>query len=316
MRRGMILAWLLAVLGAMPSFAQEAALPAAPLPGSPVCHLGSIREIVPDSPAEASTCDEVDPVEALPWQTAWGLVGLRVIPSGLKVAPNGGEYHPNFSLDLNFNIWLWRTQGIYMFSDMRLWGQKSEYGVTNGDDHWYGTSKREFDLSGGAAWNYAGSWEARAFGYTQNNLNRGTSLVNPVGFTDGFGLENRYYLSPEYAKLGHTGFDVARATFLSVGYYPSKNMIGNDGRPFAPGMLLRAYLIQDLWDWPCYAFCDASYLSERSFQPKLLLFDAGLAIRPFHCCRQCEFRLGAENTVDVDVHKDLSLWYLAVRYIY
>ena len=93
---------------------------------------------------------------------------------------------------------------------MRLWGQRGEDGVTNGRDGFLGTSKREFDLAGGAAWNYTGFWELRAFGYTQNNLNRGTDLVTPSGFQDGFGLENRYYLSPEYANLGQTGFDGER----------------------------------------------------------------------------------------------------------
>lgn len=254
--------------------------------------------------------------EEVGWQTVWGVAGLRAMPVGLKVAPDGGEYHPNFSLDLNINGWLWQKRGLYLFCDARLWGQRSEYGVTNARDSWYGTSKRQFDLSGGAAWNYAGAWEARAFGYTSNNLNRGDSHVNPSGFTDGFGLENRYYLSPEYAALGQSGFDVTRATFLSIGYYPSREIVGNDGDTFAPGLLLRAYLIQDLWDWPCYLFGDLQYISERSFQPRLLLFDVGLAVRPFHSYRQWELRLGSENTADVKVHNDFSIGYVAMRYIY
>jgi hypothetical protein len=267
-------------------------------------------------PARPSLPDEVGSVEALPWQTVWGVVGLRAIPAGPKIAPNGEEYHPNFSMDLNFNFWLWRAQGFYLFADMRLWGERAENGVTNGRDGWLGTSKRQFDLSGGVAWNYAGPWEARAFGYTQNNLNRGLNLLTPAGFHDGFGLENRYYLSPEYAKLGQTGFDVARATFISIGYFPSKDMVGNDRQVFRPGLLLRAYLTWALWDWPCYAFGDATYISERYLQPRLFLFDVGLAARPFRSCQQCEFRLGAENTGDFQAHNVQNLWYISLRYIF
>jgi hypothetical protein len=315
MRRAVV-AWLLGLVAVLPLSAQEPALPGAAPAGSPDGPLCPVPEIVSVSEVQASTSEEAGPAQPVPWQTAWGLVGLRAIPAGPKVAPNGEEYHPNFSLDADLNIWVWRSQGLYLFADMRLWGEKGENGVTNGRDGWLGTSKRQFDLSGGVAWNYAGPWEARAFGYTQNNLNRGVDLLAPFGFTDGFGLENRYYLSPEYARLGQTGFDVARASFLSVGYYPSKDMVGNDGQTFQPGLLLRAYLTCDLWDWPCYVFGDAAYISERSFQPRLLLFDVGLAARPFGACRQCEFRLGAENTADFQVGNVQNLWYVSVRYVF
>jgi hypothetical protein len=199
---------------------------------------------------------------------------------------------------------------------MRLWGQRSEYGVTNANDGFWGTSKREFDLSGGAAWNYIGRWEARIFGYSDNNLNRGTNAVTPVGFTDGGGLENRFYLSEEYAKLGQPGFDVTRATFLSVGYFVTKELVGNDGQVFKPGLMLRAYLTYDLWDWPVYAFGDATFISERPLRARLLLFDVGLAARPLPCCRQFEIRLGVENTADFQVGNVLNTWYASLRYVF
>jgi hypothetical protein len=319
MKRTALVAWLLGSLGAMPLSAQEmttgwltrspdqqprpvsaAALPAAALPA---------QQVVP-APDDGSANQEQ------PWQTAWGVVGLRAIPAGAKVAPNGVRYHPNFSLDLTFDFWLWRSQGLYAFADMRLWGQRGEDGVTNARDGFLGTSKRQFDLTGGAAWNYSGPWELRAFGYTQNNLNRGTDVVAPSGFTDGFGLENRYYLSSEYGKLGQTGFDVARATFVSIGYLPSKDMIGNDNQTFHPGLTLRAYLICDLWDWPCYLYGDVTYIGEQSFRPRLLLFDGGIAVRPFQACTQWEFRLGSENTADLQLHNNLSLFYVSFRYVY
>jgi hypothetical protein len=307
-------------LGAVPSSAQEwtyvwtspTAIPqprTAPVAGA--VYGPPVMPTVGDEQAASSTAD---PAPA--WQPAWGVVSLRGIPGGLKIAPNGLTYHPNFSLDLNFNFWLWRSQGLYAFADMGLWGETGANGSTNGRDGFLGTSKRQFDLTGGVAWNYWDFLELRAFGYTQNNLNRGTDLSTPIGFQDGFGLENRWYLSPEYAKLGQPGFDVTRATFVSIGYYPSKSMVGNDGQSFQPGLLLRAYLIYDLWDWPCYVYGDVTYISERSFRPRLLLFDVGLALRPFHACPQCEFRLGGAGAADLQVRNDLNLWYVALRYIY
>ncbi len=140
--------------------------------------------------------------------------------------------------------------------------------------------------------------------------------MTPFGFNDGFGLENRYYLTPEYAKLGQTGFDVVRADFVSIGYYPSKDMVGNDGQAFKPGLLLRASLTCDVWDWPCYLFGEATYISERSLHPKLLLFDVGIAARPFSPCPQLEFRLGVENTADFQVQNVLNLWYGSVRFVF
>ena len=310
----MMAACFLGMLTATPLLAQEPAVaePAASVDGS----LNSVPTNIPAEETPDSPSEDLPPAEASPWQAPWGLAALRVIPAGLKEAPNGQQYHPNFSMDLDFNWWIWRGERLYAFADARFWGERSEYGVTNGRDGFFGTSKRQFDLSGGAAWNYAGPWEARAFGYSESNLNRGSNLLTPYGLQDGFGVENRYYLSPEYAKLGQPEFDVARATFLSVGYYPSKNMIGNDGASFKPGLQLRAYLTHDLGDWPCYAFGDASFIGERSLQPKLLIFDVGVAARPFSCCRQLEFRFGAENTADLEVGDVRNLWYASFRYIF
>jgi hypothetical protein len=318
--RALMLAWLCTLVGAMPVAAQETTF-LQDLLGTPVSQFRPFRQTDPATPAEAPTAAEVGQVESVAaqtpaWESVWGLVEINVIPEGPKVAPNGEIYHPNFSMDLDFNFWLWRSHGLYGFAEASLWGEKGEYGTTNARDGFVGTSKREFDLMGGAAWNYAGPWEVRAFGYTYNNLNRGTNLVAPFGFTDGFGLENRYYLSPEYAKLGQKGFDVARATFLSVGYFPSKDLVGNDGVPFEPGLLLRAYLTYDLWDWPCYVFGDATFISERSFEPKLLHLNVGVAARPLSWFQQFECRLGVDNSADFQTHNVLNLWYASFRYIF
>jgi hypothetical protein len=313
MNRALLTAWLVGMLGALPAAAQEPWAGDSPPAQSSLLETPSALAGLGNPPAPPAACPAADPS---PWRTPWGLVGLRVIPAGPRIAPNGQLYHPDFSLDFNFNTWIVPRWGIYLFAEMRLWGEKDEMGVTNGRDGGLGFSKREFDLVGGPAWNYYGFWELRLDGYTNNNLNRGDSAIRPAGFTDGFAIENRYYLSEEYSRLGQPGFDITQATFLSVAYYTSKNMVGNDGQSFEPGLQLRAYLIQHLWDWPAYVFADVTYISERSLRPKLLLFDLGLAYRPFPSWRQWEFRFGAENTADLQVGNCFNLWYVACRYIF
>jgi hypothetical protein len=320
MHQTVLLAWLVVLAGAMPVSAQEAAA----LRGttSREGQAGPVLESVTVSEAPAAACEEASPAEPLPSKTVWGVAGFHVFAAGPKEAPNGQKYHPFHSLDLDFNIWVWRRQGLYLFADGRFWNQKPEYGVTNVRDSDLGFSKRQFDLVFGPAWNYMGPWEARCFGYTFNNLNRGRDPVRPSGINDGFGLENRYYLTEEYARLGHTGFDVTRADFLSIGYYPTKDMVGNDGQNFHPGLLLRAYLTRGLWNWPAYAYGDVTYISERSLNPKLLLFDVGLAARPLgfleslSAWRNWEVRLGVENTADLQVGNVQNLWYVSVRVVF
>jgi hypothetical protein len=213
----MVAAWLLGLVVVIPLCAQETAFPGVVSAACADQQLCPDSQIIPGSVVEGATVDEGSQAQEPPWQAAWGLAGIHFIPKGPKTAPNGLEYHPNFSLDLDLNIWLWRNQRLYLYADARFWGERSEFGVTNSRDGFFGTSKRQFDLSGGAAWNYLGPLEARFFGYSMNNLNRGSDQVRPSGFNDGSALENRYYLSSEYTRLGQTGYDVARATFVSVG---------------------------------------------------------------------------------------------------
>jgi len=319
MYRALLAACLLALVGATPAAAQDVEIRLWPsLPISLQCAAGAAAAAETPAPP----CDAAAPAEPLPWETVWGVVGSHVFFAGPKVAPNGEEYHPSFTLDLDFSFWVWRAQGLYLFADMRFWMERPEYGVTNAKDSGLGFSKRQFDLVGGPAWNYAGPWEVRFDAYTFNNLNRGASLVTPYGLNDGFGFENRYYLTPEYAKLGRTGFDVARADFLSIGYYVTKDWVGNDGQTFNPGLMLRAYLTYDLGNWPAYAFGDVTFITERSLQPKLLLFDVGVAARPFVCWpalnawRNWEFRLGVESTGDFQVGNVQNLWYGSVRFVF
>src|SRR5262249_43754606 len=110
--------------------------------------------------------------------------------------------------------------------------------------------------------------------------------------------------------------DVARATFVSVGVFPTKHLIDNDGETFKPVGMLRAYLTYDLFDWPAYTYGDATLITDRQFKPRLLLFDVGLAARPFRSWRQWEFPTGLENTADFQTRSVLNLWYVSLRYIF
>jgi hypothetical protein len=250
-------------------------------------------------------------------QTVWGIAELRGFPVAQEVAANGAEYNALFMLGLDFNIMIWREQNLYLFADASFWGQKAAPGVTNAHQGSFDFSKREFDFNLGAAWNYSGPWEARAFGYSFNNLNRGTSQTSPTGFNDGFGIENRYYLSETYAHLGTAAFDEARATFLSIGYYPTRTMVDGNGIPFKPGPFARAYVTLDLWSEQYYLYGDIQFIASRSFQPTLLTLDAGVAARPFESIPRLEFRLGTQDTLDLNGGSDLETSiYLSIRYVF
>ena len=148
----------------------------------------------------------------------WGIVGFRGYAIGEQVAPNGVNFNPFFSLDLNFNLWLCRSHGVYLFNDARFWGQKPGPGITNPTQGPFDFSNRELDFNLGLAWNYWGRWEARFFAYSANNLNRGDSLSSPFGFNDGVCLENRYYLTAEHDRL-------ASATTISPGIHLSCRLL-------------------------------------------------------------------------------------------
>jgi hypothetical protein len=314
MHRTLLVACFLGLSVALPLSAQQAV-------DSPDVQRAAARLVLTAEPPPA-TCEEASQVEERNWETVWGVVGLRAFFAGPKIAPNGEEYHPSFTLDLDFNFWVWRTQGLYLFSDLRFWGERPEYNVTNGKDSGLGFSKRQFDMVGGPAWNYWGPLEARLNGYTFNNLNRGQDFIHPAGLNDGFVVENRYYLTKEYARLGQQGFDVARADFLSIGYYLTKDLVGNDGVTFKPDLMLRAYLTCDLWNWPAYVYGDASLICERTFNPKLLLFDLGVAVQPFKlwelfsAWQNWELRLGVENTADLQTDNVNNLWYATIRVVF
>jgi len=244
----------------------------------------------------------------------WGYAGGRAYAFGDQIAPNGLEFKALFRLEMDFNVWLWSSGGLYLFADTQFWGQRATPGITNPGQGAFDFSKREFDLNAGLAWNFAGPFEARAFAYSFNN--RGDSTSRPTGYADGVGLENRYYLSDIYASLGTEAFDVSRATFLSVGYFPTKNMVDSRGEDFKPGPFARANLTLDLLSDKWYLFGDLTFIGTQSFTPKLLTLDAGLAFRPIAPVPRLEFRIGTSELFDLRNHDQETGLYGAVRINY
>lgn len=270
-------------------------------------------------PCNLGDCDAssigTDAPEAAPAGSgAWGVVGLRGYASDQQVAPNGLNFTALFTIDANFNYWLCQSLGVYLFSDAAFWGQRAAPGITNPTQGRFDFSKREFDFSAGLAWNYFGPLEARAFAYSFNNLNRGVSPDQPTGYADGVGLENRCYLCATYADLGTATFDVGRASFLSAGFFPTKDMVDADGNRFKPGPFIRAYLTLDVWGPRCYLFADTQLIATRSFVPELLRADLGVAARPWSKAPRWELRLGSGNVYDPQSGELETNLYGQVRY--
>jgi hypothetical protein len=248
--------------------------------------------------------------------SAWGIAGLRAFAFDQQVAPNGLEYKPLFALDLNFNLWVWQSERVYLFTDSAFWGQRAAPGVTNSHQGAFDFSKRELDLSLGAAWNYYGRLEARTFVYSFNNLNRGTSPNAPSGYADGVGLENRYYLNENYDNLGTADYDIARAPFVSVGYYPTKDMTDASGNIFKPGPFVRAYLTLDLGSPRYYLFADAQFIASRRFEAECLRCDFGVAMRPFESAPRLELRLGSNLFGDPQTSEWETGIYGQIRFLF
>ncbi|QJX01295.1 hypothetical protein FTUN_8937 [Frigoriglobus tundricola] len=261
----------------------------------------------PDPPADP--CDRVGPL-------AWGVVGVRGFAPGGRTAPNGVGYKALFALDLDFNIWLWRGQRVYAYNDSSFWGQRAAPGITNPTQGAFDFSKRELDETIGVAWNYYQRLEARVFAYSFNNLNRGTSTSQPSGFLDGVGIENRWYIGGSYPDLGRPGFDVARATFVSAGYYPTKEMADMDGNGFKPGAFARAYLTLDVFGPRYYLYADTQMIDERVAKPRILSIDTGFAGRPFRKLPYLEFRLGTADVFDFHLREWALTGYGAIRFIF
>ncbi len=265
----------------------------------------------PDNPAPAADAPPPDALHHIVrWPEVWGTLGINGDFGGNRMAPNGVPFAPLFSADMDLNLGILPHKQLYLFVLTDFWGEQANDQVTNPHQGSWDFSKREFDLLTGFAWNYFRSLELRGFVYSLNNLNRGNSLSAPYGFNDGVGLENRYYFPSDDI------YDVGKLSFFSIGYLPSKTLIGADGHEFGPGLFLRAYLTQDVPALRSYLFFDGNMIAESAVNPRLFTLDAGVAFRPFLALQNLEFRLGGADIYDRMVHHNRGFGYGAVRLLF
>jgi hypothetical protein len=284
--------------------------------------LALAQEAIPDPPLANCFVEEGPPTaECLPFtrllvddppaerafRMVWGIAEVDGY-LGQRMAPNGLLYHPLYGVTLNFNIWVWPAEGLYLYDETFFW---------MGTTHGLNFTKRELDLDVGVAWNYYGRLEARVFGYSDNNLNRGISPNQSAGYNDGFGMENRFYLNPIYNALGTSDYDQAKATFLSIGYLPTKTLTSADGAQFHPALFARAYLTCDVFKEYCYVYADTTFITEREpFNAKLLNTDIGAALRPLQQVPRLEFRAGCLDVWDMQVGNARPVGYMSIRYVF
>jgi hypothetical protein len=222
------------------------------------------------------------------------------------MAPNGLPFKPLLALDSDFNLGLLTNKELYLFSESRLWVQRS------GSAGRSGLGVRELDADLGIAWGYLDGLEFRAAAYAFSNLDRGLNQDKPFGFKDGFQVENRYYFGS--ADI----YDLGRLSFVGLGYMPTKALVGGNGRSFRPGLFAHAYLTQDLpipW-FPSYAYADLRLNAEGPATPRLLESDLGVAVRPFSELPNLELRVGYDRTDDVRAHAARDLVYGSVRWAF
>jgi hypothetical protein len=248
-----------------------------------------------------------DPPDERAFRMVWGIAEVDGY-LGQRMAPNSLLYHPVYGVNLDFNIWVWPAMGLYLYNESLFW---------MGTTHGLNFTKRELDLDVGVAWNYYGRLEARGFGYSDNNLNRGLSPNQSSGFNDGFGVENRFYLNPIYNALGTSDYDQAKATFVSIGYLPTKTLTGADGLQFRPALFARAYLTCDVVKECCYLYGATTFITERKpFNAKLLNTDIGAALRPLKQVPRLEFRAGCLDVWDMQIGNARPVGYMSIRYVF
>jgi hypothetical protein len=243
----------------------------------------------------------------VPWFEVFGYGGAHLFYAGNRVAPSGFVYNPLATLDLDFNVSLLPEKRLYLWALSNFWAQRATAGQTHGV---WDYTKREYDLTVGGAYFWESGFEARIFGYALSNLNRGVSNTVPQNYCDGFGVEARYYLP------GVDIYDVSRLGFLSIGYLPSKTLIGGNGDDFRPGFFARAYLTCDLNVMHSYVYCDTQLTCESAILARLIFLDAGVATRPFESLPGLELRAGGTDTLDVQVNNNRGLGYFAVRLLF
>ncbi len=276
------------------------------------------------APAQAPDVTITDgpfPLEPPHTVPVWGVAGFRGYGLGDHIAPQRpGVQGGLFSLELDFQLLaVGGSQGVYALRRLRNF-----MGAAGGARrHQFQPGRvrlqqapRGTDLTGARAWNYYGRFEARVFAYSYDNLNRGDSSSHPSGYNDGVGLENRYYLNGVYDALGTEAYDEDRATFVSLGFYPTKDMVDSRGDVFQPGPFARAYLTWDLLGERCYLYGNFEFIADQSCTPELFKTDAGIAARPFDAFPRLEFRIGSDDQIDLH-NKDSEYGvYGGVRFTY
>lgn len=241
--------------------------------------------------------------DANEWQpghgnAVWGEIGLSGIFSGSRMAPNGVAYDPLFAIDTDFNVGLNKDRTLYLFSRDWFWAQEATPGVTNSRQGSLDFSKREYDLSIGAAWRYWPRTEIRAFGYSLNNLNRGNSATSSSGYKDGVGFENRFHFN-------------SNDDFLGLGYYVTKELVDQEGSSFKPGLFLNAKLHAPLIPGLATIYAEPQLIFRDAFIPKLLNMDAYIGFTPFEN-KDILLSLGMDVGYDLGKEITRSILYLRV----
>jgi hypothetical protein len=262
-----------------------------------------LAQTAPPTTCVASAASDTAPCPVPP-QTGpevWGFVGFDGYFTGLRTAPNGLSYDPLLSLYSDINVGLLPNKKLYLFLD-------NDFGIQRNSTRFPGLSQRQFDADYGLAWNWWASMEFRIFGYAFNNLNRGTSLSAPEGFKDGYGLENRYYF--HY----HDIYDISRLGYISVGYFPSNALVGNNGQSFKPSAFARGYLTESLpTPFTSYLFGGLGVTGESGAGPRLFGGDFGIAVRPVTDRQNLELRVGDAFNDDLKASETRNFIYGGVR---
>ncbi len=293
--------WAMASAGA----AQSPALAGGPAPAAPPTvecatpaqTVGGADGLTPSEPC-------LPPGTAGP--AAWGVIGVTGYATGSREAPNGFSFDPLVGLDSDLNFGLLPDKQLYLFLQNGFWVQRTAATAS-------GKSQRELDANFGLAWNYFDSLELRVWGYSLNNLNRGTSPASPNGYKDGLALENRYYFGLPY-NYPVDAYDIGRLSFVGLGYYPTKDLVGNNGQSFRPGLFVHGYATADLpTPFRSYLYGGAQMTAQDAATPRLVDLDMGLAIRPLADRQSLEFRIGDKLVDDLQAHMTKNLVYGAVR---
>ncbi len=265
--------------------------------------------VAPESPQPTAAPDakkpSLSPVALPPLgPDAWGDLDFLGMANGSHMGPNGVPFHPLAATRMDLNLAILPDKELYIFSETEYWAENRTTDALTGQRQKAGA--REYDLYTGLAWQPFSRFEIRGSVFANNNVNRGNSTTTPFGFNDGAAVEGRYY-------FGKDIYDDGRLSFISLGYAPTKTLIGGDGLTYKPGIFARAYLTYDLPVLGSYVFADGQYMQEKTGTSKILEVNAGVAMRPFKSHQNIELRVGDDATRDLQANVTRSYVYGSVR---